>query len=613
MPMCCAFGCTNRVADGKRLFAIPSGEREAARRKVWMRRIGRADFKVTLSARLCEDHFTEDQYEPVILQKHGVKKLKADATPSIFHHQSPLEQPALPALRDPPLCIQDWPLSLHTPGESSAVCTEAAPPQNGTELLPTAAAHQGSIEAVPQQSDTELLPAAGGDQKEGSQGSPCLVCGRPVTFLCEFLSDVHTHRARISKKFVCGHCLQEFTKYDGLMAHITGIGSALKFTPNAEKKARLPLVVPRRHFPCFHCYAVFETSSARLNHMVMHTAAARKGLRKAFQRNPKTASGAPEKGVQQYRLKKRPRSVKILAKDPSQICLDDVPKPAPPRKMIVKVIATSESSPGPSEICLYDVPKLSPQPNTACETVATSESSPGPSQICRDGVPKRASQRRRIVKVVTTSESSRRNRQVRIVAPCLLEVSKSVSVVQKQSYVSGRERVKTSAPCPSASSPNVPEVQQRPETAAKKLNSASSLPRSRQIIILCPSPSKVCPSVPIVPKQPETTVKKLNNASSLPGKRPLNTFRSLPEHQKQQILPTVSCNCCDRQFPTLKLLDKHYWLHHSNRDLPLDLAFEIGSGDVAPAATVCSSCAKLTVCMDTLSRLLKEAARDGEM
>ncbi|XP_049274484.1 aggrecan core protein-like isoform X3 [Rhipicephalus sanguineus] len=47
-------------------------------------RIGRANFTGTTSTRLCEDHFTQDQFEPLILQNLGIKKLKLDAVPSIF-------------------------------------------------------------------------------------------------------------------------------------------------------------------------------------------------------------------------------------------------------------------------------------------------------------------------------------------------------------------------------------------------------------------------------------------------------------------------------------------------------------------------------------------------
>ncbi|XP_049524411.1 transposable element P transposase isoform X1 [Dermacentor silvarum] len=102
MPCCCAFGCHNRDSKGKKLFTIPRGEGNEARRKVWLHRIGRANFEPTGSTRLCEDHFEENQFEPIILNKFGIKKLRKNATPSIFSHRKQ------PQPRKPPAqCSQD--------------------------------------------------------------------------------------------------------------------------------------------------------------------------------------------------------------------------------------------------------------------------------------------------------------------------------------------------------------------------------------------------------------------------------------------------------------------------------------------------------------------------
>ncbi|KAH8019128.1 hypothetical protein HPB51_016766 [Rhipicephalus microplus] len=87
MPCCCAFGCRNRTEDGKKLFCIPRGKQNLTRRKVWLHRIGRKVFEPSATARLCEDHFTEDQFEPIILKNTGEKKLRKFATPSIFLHR----------------------------------------------------------------------------------------------------------------------------------------------------------------------------------------------------------------------------------------------------------------------------------------------------------------------------------------------------------------------------------------------------------------------------------------------------------------------------------------------------------------------------------------------
>ncbi|XP_075529123.1 exosome complex component Rrp40 isoform X2 [Dermacentor variabilis] len=52
MPRCCAFGRSTLEKDDKRLFRIPSERRDAARRKVWLQRISRADFNPQQWSRL---------------------------------------------------------------------------------------------------------------------------------------------------------------------------------------------------------------------------------------------------------------------------------------------------------------------------------------------------------------------------------------------------------------------------------------------------------------------------------------------------------------------------------------------------------------------------------
>ncbi|XP_070385078.1 uncharacterized protein [Dermacentor albipictus] len=84
MPCRCAFGCSARSNNGKRLFRIPSAKRDAALRKAWLQRIRRADFNPTQWSRLYEDHFTDDQFEAIVLERYGVKKLRRDAVPTIF-------------------------------------------------------------------------------------------------------------------------------------------------------------------------------------------------------------------------------------------------------------------------------------------------------------------------------------------------------------------------------------------------------------------------------------------------------------------------------------------------------------------------------------------------
>ncbi|XP_075730646.1 uncharacterized protein LOC142772331 [Rhipicephalus microplus] len=86
MPTCCASGCKSRYSRGKKLFSLPRGKDNAARQEVWLPRIGRTDLD-PVSSRLCEDHFTADQFEPILLRKFGTKKLKRDAAPTIFSQE----------------------------------------------------------------------------------------------------------------------------------------------------------------------------------------------------------------------------------------------------------------------------------------------------------------------------------------------------------------------------------------------------------------------------------------------------------------------------------------------------------------------------------------------
>ncbi|XP_064487909.1 uncharacterized protein LOC135400097 [Ornithodoros turicata] len=79
MGGCCALGCKNSTYGGKRLFRVPTGERNAKRREAWLRLIGRSyNYK---DARLCEDHFEPDQFENH--RADGRRLLKGMAVPTI--------------------------------------------------------------------------------------------------------------------------------------------------------------------------------------------------------------------------------------------------------------------------------------------------------------------------------------------------------------------------------------------------------------------------------------------------------------------------------------------------------------------------------------------------
>nr|XP_037275730.1 uncharacterized protein LOC119168427 [Rhipicephalus microplus] len=95
MPACCAVGCSSSIAKGNKLFVVPRGKNNEERRAVWLHRIDRKNFDCH-RGRLCEKHFTMDQFEPAILAQTGIKKLKPNAVPSIFAHRP------LPKERKPP-------------------------------------------------------------------------------------------------------------------------------------------------------------------------------------------------------------------------------------------------------------------------------------------------------------------------------------------------------------------------------------------------------------------------------------------------------------------------------------------------------------------------------
>ncbi|XP_071556471.1 THAP domain-containing protein 1-like isoform X2 [Temnothorax nylanderi] len=82
MPSCCADGCFSRQVKGKIFHLLPSGKSDSVRRAEWIRRIGRECWTPNRNTRLCEDHFTPDQYEQNRID--GKRKLKCNAVPSIF-------------------------------------------------------------------------------------------------------------------------------------------------------------------------------------------------------------------------------------------------------------------------------------------------------------------------------------------------------------------------------------------------------------------------------------------------------------------------------------------------------------------------------------------------
>lgn len=54
MTGCCAVGCSNRSEKGYKLFYLPRGKSNEDRRRTWLLRIRRKDFKPTNRTALCE-------------------------------------------------------------------------------------------------------------------------------------------------------------------------------------------------------------------------------------------------------------------------------------------------------------------------------------------------------------------------------------------------------------------------------------------------------------------------------------------------------------------------------------------------------------------------------
>ncbi|KAH9367107.1 hypothetical protein HPB48_021718 [Haemaphysalis longicornis] len=96
---CWAFNCTTQSGKAKALFAALFGKLNAKRKKFWLDRIGRKDFQPPKSSKLCESHFTEDQFEPSILWKFGIKKLRSTPVPSALNHRPEKSPRKLPHCR----------------------------------------------------------------------------------------------------------------------------------------------------------------------------------------------------------------------------------------------------------------------------------------------------------------------------------------------------------------------------------------------------------------------------------------------------------------------------------------------------------------------------------
>lgn len=84
MTGCSVPGCKNRTESGKPFYSVPIGKSPSERRRRlrWLLRMGR-DKPAPRGTRICEDHFTDDQFEDYH-QSNGRRKLRPNAVPSIF-------------------------------------------------------------------------------------------------------------------------------------------------------------------------------------------------------------------------------------------------------------------------------------------------------------------------------------------------------------------------------------------------------------------------------------------------------------------------------------------------------------------------------------------------
>ncbi|XP_063046997.1 THAP domain-containing protein 1-like [Engraulis encrasicolus] len=79
MPYCCAYACSVRPGQGKKLHRFP---RDLKRRKLWESKVRRKNWSATDCSVLCEDHFDEKQYESG--RADGLRKLRPNAVPTEF-------------------------------------------------------------------------------------------------------------------------------------------------------------------------------------------------------------------------------------------------------------------------------------------------------------------------------------------------------------------------------------------------------------------------------------------------------------------------------------------------------------------------------------------------
>ncbi|XP_031329306.1 THAP domain-containing protein 2-like isoform X2 [Photinus pyralis] len=79
MPGCAAIHCTNSSVKG---FLMKRFPRDPIRRKQWRIKCRRDNWTPSNNSYLCEAHFAPDMWEKT--REDGTRKLKSDATPTLF-------------------------------------------------------------------------------------------------------------------------------------------------------------------------------------------------------------------------------------------------------------------------------------------------------------------------------------------------------------------------------------------------------------------------------------------------------------------------------------------------------------------------------------------------
>nr|CAD7577138.1 unnamed protein product [Timema californicum] len=120
MSKCCAYNCYVRSWHNLGLYRLPP-KKDKERRKLWIQNIGRRRLNPTINTRLCEQHFTEEQFKRAA---GGKMILKKTAVPTIFCHQEMTDLPPKRRRRTENKPVQD--ISGLTSGNCVADAIEAS-------------------------------------------------------------------------------------------------------------------------------------------------------------------------------------------------------------------------------------------------------------------------------------------------------------------------------------------------------------------------------------------------------------------------------------------------------------------------------------------------------